>query len=126
MQIFGNSSKLVLNGKTYVGNNIVINNDVVIVDGKVHDEIDENRIEVSIICNVDKIISDESIYIKGNVTGNIEATNVNCNDVKGNVIADASVNCHDIIGDASAGAAINCNLIKGNASAAIINKSSFS
>lgn len=116
MKIFGRNSKVVINGKTYTGNSIIINNNEVIVDGVRQNGIDDRRIKVQILCNVDKIISDESIYINGNVEGNVEAgTSVNCDDIKGNVEAGTSINCNDIYGDASAGTSINCDVIKGNA-----------
>lgn len=116
MKIFGRNSKVVINGKTYTGNSIIVNNNEIIIDGVRQNGIDDRRIKVKILCNVDKIISDESIYINGNVEGNVEAgTSVNCDDIKGNVEAGTSINCNDIYGDASAGTSINCDVIKGNA-----------
>lgn len=116
MRIFGKNSKVVINEKTYTGDSIIVNNNEVIVDGVRQNGIDDRRIKVQILCNVDKIISDESIYINGNVEGNVEAgTSVNCDDIKGNVEAGTSINCDNIYGDASAGTSINCDVIKGNA-----------
>jgi len=116
MRIFGKNSKVVINEKTYTGDSIIANNNEVIVDGVRQNGIDDRKIEVQILCNVDKIISDESIYINGNVEGNVEAgTSVNCDDIKGNVEAGTSINCDNIYGDASAGTSINCDVIKGNA-----------
>lgn len=118
MRIFGRNSKVVINGKNYTGNNIIVNNSEVIVDGVRQNGIDDKKVEVQIFCNVDKIISDESIYINGNVEGNVEARiSVNCDDIKGDVRAGTSINCNDIYGDASAGTSINCDVIKGDATA---------
>lgn len=123
MKFFGRNSQVVINGKTYKGNNIVFNNGSVIIDGKVQDEIDENKIEISVLCNVDKIYSEESVNIKGNVTGNVEAkTNVNCDDIYGDVNAGVNINCDDIKGNATARVTINCDDIGGNAIASKINR----
>ena len=119
MNIFGRNSKVQINGKTYVGNNISISGNQVYIDGELQDDLDsKNKIEVSILCNVDKITSNESIHIKGNVTGKVEAkTSVNCDDVRGDVFAGTSVNCDNISGNARAGATINCDVIWGDAKA---------
>lgn len=118
MNIFGRNSKITINGKSYSGNNITINDGVVIVDGVTQDDYQKEKIELTILCNVEKIISDQSIHIKGNVVGDLVAkTSINCNDVKGSVTAGTSVNCNDIEGDARAGTSINCNDIKGDAKA---------
>lgn len=124
MNIFGRNSQITINGKTYTGNNISINNNQVYIDGKLQDEVDDDRkIELTILSNVDKIISEESIYIKGNVSGNVEAkVNVNCDDVDGNVNAGVNVNCDDITGNATAGVTINCDDIGGSATASKINR----
>lgn len=125
MNIFGNNGKITVNGKTYTGNNISINNNQVIIDGVVQGDLEEDKkIEIKILCNVEKIVSNESIHIKGNVNGNIEAgTSVNCDDIKGNARAGTSINCDDIGGDAIANTSINCDDIKGNATANKINRS---
>lgn len=124
MNIFGKGSRVSINGKTYVGNNININGNQVYIDGELQDDLDDTKkIEVSILSNVEKIVSEESIYIKGNVKGNVEAkASVNCDDITGNVSAGASVNCDNIHGNAFAGATINCDDIKGNATANKINR----
>lgn len=123
MNIFGRGSKASINGKTYVGNNIVINSNEVIVDGVRQDGFEDKKLEVTILCNVEKITSNESIYIKGNVYGDIEAkSSVNCDNVIGNINAGSSINCDDIHGNAFAGTSINCDDIKGSATANRINR----
>lgn len=123
MRFIGSNSQVIINGKTYSGNSITINGDSVIIDGQVQDKINECKIEIKVLCNVDKIISEESINIKGSVTGNVEAkTNVNCDDIFGNVSAGVNINCDDIKGDATAGVTINCDNIGGNATASKINR----
>jgi hypothetical protein len=123
LNIFGRNSSVVINGKTYVGNNISINNNEVIIDGVRQDGVEDKKMEVTILCNVDKIVSNESINIKGNVNGNVEAkVNVNCDDIKGNVKAGVNINCDDINGSAIAGTVINCDNISGNATASKVNR----
>ncbi|BEU14743.1 hypothetical protein [Bacillus phage CM1] len=119
----GRQGKSVINGKTYVGNNITISNGVVIVDGVVQEGSLGDKLEITVLCNVDKIESEQSITIKGDVTGNIQAgSSVSCNDVTGSVQAGSSISCDDIGGDARAGSSISCDDIKGNAYANIISR----
>lgn len=122
MNFFGRRGQVRINGKTYVGNNISINGSNIVIDGNIQEEIDEKKIEVSVLCNVDKIVSDKSIVIRGDVIGDIEAKmNVICDKVTGNVNVGMNVNCDDIGGNVSAGMTINCDKIKGNATANKIN-----
>lgn len=124
MNFFGRNSQIQVNGKNYTGGNISIVGDNVYIDGVLHDSFDgTKKTEITVLCNVDKITSEESINIKGNVTGDVLASgNVNCDDIDGNVTADGNVNCDDIGGNARAGGTINCDDIGGNATAKIINK----
>lgn len=90
-----------------------------VIDGISQEDIDDKKVEIVVLCNVEKIISEESINIKGDVTGNIEGkTSVNCDAVIGDVRAGMSINCDSITGNATAGMSINC----GNATANKINR----
>ncbi|QPK89854.1 hypothetical protein IEN91_05295 [Bacillus velezensis] len=124
MKFIGKNSMLQINGKSYSGNNITVVNNQVYIDGELVDDLNkEKKIEVTVLNNVDKIISDQSINIKGNITGTIEARlNINCGKVNGDVAAGNNVNCDDISGNATAGNNINCDEIGGNAVANKINK----
>lgn len=123
MNIFGTNSQVTINGKTYRGNNISIDGNTVIIDGKAQDVKDEKKMEVVILSNVHTITSDESINIKGDVTGNVTArTSVNCNNVTGDIQSGTSVNCNNVKGNAKAGTTINCNNIGGDATAYKINR----
>lgn len=123
MNIFGRNSKIMINGKSYSGNNITINDGVVIVDGEVQEGTHKQPMILVIECNVDKIVSSESIHITGDVHGNIEAeVNVDCDDVYGNVKAKMNANCDNVTGNVDAGMTINCDDIYGDAKASIINR----
>ncbi|AEW47077.1 hypothetical protein BCP78_0070 [Bacillus phage BCP78] len=120
---FGKNSGININGKSYSGNNIIVNNGQVIVDGVVQDGTLDEKVTIVVESGVERITSDESIHIQGDVTGNVESsTSVNCNNVTGNVKAGTSVNCNNIGGNAVSGTSINCNNIKGNATAKVINR----
>lgn len=124
MKMFGRNSQISINGKTYTGNNITINNDKVIIDGVVQDNTsNSSKLEIQILCNVDRIVSENSIYVLGDVNGDVEAgSSVSCDNIQGDVSAGSSVNCDDIVGSAVAGTSINCDTIKGNAKANRINQ----
>lgn len=120
---FGKNSGININGKSYSGNNIIVNNGQVIVDGVVQDGTLNEKVTIVVESGVERITSDEPIHIQGDVTGNIESnTSVNCNNVTGNVKAGTSVNCNNVGGNAVSGTSINCNNIKGNATAKVINR----
>lgn len=124
LNIFGNNSNISINNKTYTGNNIVINDDGIYVDGVLQGESDDKKkVEIKIISNVERIESKESITIIGNVNARdvVAGTSVNCDDISGNVRAGTSVNCDDVRGDVTAGTTVNCDKITGNANASRIN-----
>ncbi|GIN25446.1 MULTISPECIES: hypothetical protein [Bacillota] len=105
MNLFSTNGEICINGKVYTGRNISVLGNEVYVDGKLQDGLeDKNKIEITIISGViQKITSDGSIYIKGNVNGNVEAkTNINCDNVFGDVGAGVNINCNDIGGNAMA------------------------
>jgi hypothetical protein len=92
---------ITVNGKTYVGKSVSVNNGVVIIDGKQVDE--------------DSDVKYKDLVINGNV-GEVRCDgSVNANDVEGNISAGGSINCDDVEGNASAGGSIRCDDIGGNA-----------
>ena len=86
-----------LNGKTYEGHNIVINDDTVIVDGVAQDRVKPT--EITINGNVDKLeVQEGNIVVNGDV-GTLDATvgNVSCGDVAGNVsVGTGNVECNRV------------------------------
>lgn len=129
-------NKVTINGQTFTGNGPIS-----IVDGQVFmggdlqsngDFTKDKEIKIQVLSGVERIESEQSIHIQGNVTGNINANgsvnsgdvngnvdsggSVSCDDIKGSVRAGGSVNCDDVGGDVNAGGSVNCNNIKGKMS----------
>lgn len=98
-----------INGMTIKGNNIVINDGKIIVDGVTLKKEFQGIVELIVTGDVQKIISDSAVTIKGDVLGSIDAGNsVEVEgDVHGNVKAGNSVYCKNIGGDAKAGNSIH-------------------
>lgn len=124
LRFFGKNSNININGKTFIGNNVSINNNQVYIDGVLQGDIDDSKkVEITVLSDVDRIESDESITIKGKLNAKevIARTSVNCDNIIGNVSAGTSVNCDDIKGNVTAGSSVNCDKVTGNATASRIN-----
>lgn len=114
-------SKITINGKSYVGDSIVINNDKIIIDGKnLSDHDQEKEINISVEGDINALDVDvcQRIEVKGNgnvgyiksvsgtvfcnnITGDAETTsgNINCEDVGGNVkTVSGDIHAHAISG----------------------------
>lgn len=94
-----------INGVSISGNNIVIRNGKVIVDGVEVDGAASGNGEIKIVVVegvINKLDSDRS---------------VNCGDVNGDVNAGGSVNCGNVGGKVNAGGSVNCDRVGGNISA---------
>lgn len=97
---------IIINGVKYIGNNIIIKNDSICIDGKTIKCFDD---KIVIEGNVGSIESDKSITVNGNIEGSVTSKgSVNCNNIVGDVQANGSVNCDDIIGNINAMGSINC------------------
>lgn len=105
-----------VNGKIYKGNNISITNGHVIIDGKEQDgEKLSGVVKVIVEGDIENVKSDESIEVKGNVKGNVDAGgSVQCENVGGDVDAGGSINAGDIEGDVDAGGSVNCGKVGGD------------
>ncbi len=113
-------ASVTINGITYSGNNVVVVNGKVIIDGReAKMDVIKSNITINIEGNIEKLEADycEKIIVKGDVntlhstSGNIDiqgnVTNtvntisgdIECNDVGGNVNSTSGdINCHDIKG----------------------------
>ena len=111
-------SKVTINGKTYRGNNISIQNGTVYVDGKAVDdsEPDDNGIlKVQITGDVGLVECDRSVTVKGNVNGDVRAKgSVRCGAIGGNVDAGGSVRCDDVGESVDAGGSVRASQISGS------------
>lgn len=96
-----------INGITYQGNNITINNGKVVIDGRQESEQLSGVVEIRITeGKLDSLTTDASV-ICGHVTGTVTAGgSVNCDAVGGNVNAGGSVNCDEVGGNVSAGGSV--------------------
>lgn len=111
LQIFLSSAlagNITINGKTYSGQSITINDGIIIIDGKRVDSIPDQYV-VNIVGNVKDVHSDQSISIQGSVIGSATANgSINANDIGGDVNAGGSVNASIIRGSVQAGGSVNC------------------
>lgn len=100
-----------INGKTYRGNNITMKNGKVIIDGK--EQVDGSKspeLYITILeGSIDKVKSDSSIEIIGNIAGDADAgSSLTCGQVGGNVNAGSSVKCDNVVGSVDAGSSVTC------------------
>jgi hypothetical protein len=97
-----------INGKTYVGNNIQINNNQVIIDGVVQKQDGiSGVVEVKVEGDIGSLKVTGSATVNGNVKGSVDAGgSVKCGNVSGDVDAGGSVNCGSVGGDVDAGGSI--------------------
>ena len=117
-----NMGTMTINGRTFTGSNIYMNNGRILVDGlDVTDEtgVDMKSIlEIKVTGDVENVTSDKSINVVGNVKGDIDAEgSVNCNAVGGSIRAGGSVSCDDVNGNVEAGGSVNCDDVGGSVKA---------
>lgn len=106
-----NFSSITINGQTIrcFGNNVVIQNGNVIVDGKVIQSDIGNNAKVVINGDVNKIDCSGSVEVHGN-SGPIDCGG-SCTvdgDVNGSIDAGGSITCGKVSGDIDAGGSVRC------------------
>ena len=102
-------NRITINGKTVRcnGTNITIQNNNIIVDGKVISTEAVEKSDVTIYGDVENIKCEGSVSCD-NVKGNIDAGgSVSCDDVGGSIECGGSVHCDSIAGDVKAGGSIS-------------------
>jgi len=119
--IFGktkkNTASITINNKIYKGNDVVIKNGKVIVDGKEVCTSNENLI-LTINGSPVSIKTDRSVEVFGNVEGDMNVGgSVRCDSVGRNVDAGGSVKCGNVNGNVNTGGSITCENIQGDADA---------
>lgn len=104
-----------INGRTYSGDNITVNNGQIIIDGE-NITFDKNQPQIKVIVtgNLNKLKC-TTAEINGNVIGNVNATTLKCKDIGGKVDAN-TVTCEMIGGDVDANT-VKTEFIKGNVDA---------
>lgn len=103
-----NSSVVEIGGKKYVGNNIVIRNGVVIVDGVVQEGTVTGVVEIKVVEGVLGRLETDASVVCQDVLGDITAGgSVKSGNVGGNVSAGGSVKANDIGGGVTAGGSVN-------------------
>lgn len=121
--IGGRGGTVTVNGKTYRGKNVRIQNDVVYVDGKPVGEgastaAEGGILHIEVTGDVGSIESDQSVTVNGNVQGSVNAGgSVNCGSVGGDVDAGGSVSSDSIGGDVDAGGSVRAVQIQGSVDA---------
>jgi hypothetical protein len=100
---------ITVNGKTYIGNNVTINNGQVIVDGKVQEKGVSGVVKVIVEGKIDSLKTQSSVEMHGSVLGDIDAGgSVKVSgDVKGSIDAGGSVSCGSVGGDVDAGGSVS-------------------
>lgn len=95
-----------INGRTYVGSNISINNGKVFIDGKEANIAESGpQVSIQVVGNLDWISADacEKITVEGDVKGNVltQSGNIACKDVTGNATTmSGNISCAKVGGDA--------------------------
>jgi hypothetical protein len=93
-------AKVTINGKSYIGDNIRVENNEVFIDGKMVDHGEQNKIlEVKVEGGLANLEADGSVV---------------CNDVHGTVQAGGSVTCDKVTGTVQAGGSVTCDDVGGN------------
>lgn len=106
-----------IKGKIYSGNQVIVMNDQVIIDGQaVEDDESGGRIvKIEVTGDLTSLQSDRSVLVEGNVQGNVNAKgSVTCGNVNMDVDAGGSVTCDNVRGDVNAGGNVTCAEIGGS------------
>ena len=113
-------STISINGTTYEGNNIVVKNGKVIIDGKDHTP-ESKTINISVQGDINELKVDActKIDVKGSCNNlRSGAGDVNCGDVSGPLqVGSGDVRCGNVNGDIKTGAGdVKCGDVSGNVS----------
>ena len=94
---------IIINGKSYTGNNVSIFNGVVTIDGKPQGHTVYGAVEIRITEGTLASLTTDASVVCGDVAGDVKANGpVTCDNVGGNVNANGPVTCDDIGGNVSA------------------------
>lgn len=112
-----------IKNKVFSGSSMNIAGRNIYIDEEIVHVAEESRLEIYVLegASVNKISSDESLIIKGNIEGPVTATSVNCDNVTGNIVA-KTVNCDKVVGDIHASGNVNCDKVSGSVIANKVNR----
>lgn len=96
---------VVINGATYSGNNIVVKNDKVIIDGvEVSKGHTTSPLNIKVEGKIESLKADGNVEVRGEVGGDVLAGgNVECHNVGGDIQAGGNVRGLSVSGDVMAG-----------------------
>ena len=113
-----NNSIITLNGVTYTGDNIIITNDKVIIDGIDYTPEKCLQIDLTITGNVENMDINycKNIFVQGNVdTLHNTSGNIQCNDVNTLKSTSGDILCNNVSGDIkTVSGNVKSNSISGN------------
>jgi len=89
-----------INGQQFSGNNIKVVDDEIFIDGKLVDGKFSGTVKVEVTGDL-MTLDCTTATVHGNISGNVDATTLNCGDIGGNVDA-TTVNAKTINGNVDA------------------------
>lgn len=87
MKITSTNGRIEINGQTFIGKNVFIENGRVIIDGHVQDMIPQNAITVIVTGDCGSVENERgNVTISGSVSGNVQtgSGDISCGSVGGN------------------------------------------
>ncbi|MDK2600572.1 hypothetical protein QO179_24065 [Bacillus stercoris] len=99
---------IIVNGVKYEGKNVQINNNNIVIDGKVISSEASGHVQLEVKGNIGNLTVTGSATINGNVNGYVDAGgSVTCGNVSGSVDAGGSVKAKNVGGDIDAGGSVH-------------------
>lgn len=87
-----NKSNIIINGKSYSGNNIIVNNSSVIIDGEIQESGLSGIVSIKVEGDLTSLSCNAPTTVNGNVKGDVKVNgSLKCGNVSGNVKANGSI-----------------------------------
>jgi hypothetical protein len=100
------SSQIIINGKVYEGNNVIVRNNRVFIDGK-DTTPDAKTIDISVLGNISELRVDAAnqVHVKGDVgSASLGSADIICNNIANGVTTGSGdVECESITGNVRTG-----------------------
>ncbi len=85
-------SNIIVNGKSYSGNNIIVNNNSVIIDGEIQESGLSGIVSIKVEGDLASLSCNAPTTVNGNVKGDVKVNgSLKCGNVSGNVKANGSI-----------------------------------